>query len=138
MPFATARQLPIQDHVGLRKALQEADIATLLMVYVHLTGDERVLEHFAPHMGSPFVQPPRVVPEALAAELRARLFEVLTTHPPVAGGAPSEALLQRMMSVGVGEPVSDEFVPMLMEQGGFQRPAPRKARIGRKHTPSNF
>lgn len=138
MPFATARQLPIQDRPGLRTALEDADVATLLMVYVHLSGDEATLEHFAPHLGSPFVPEPRSVPPQLAQELRASLFELLTSDRPPAVPPPSAGLMQRMMSVGVGEPVADEFVPMLLEQGGFEQPAPRKARDGRIAPPAGF
>jgi 4-hydroxyacetophenone monooxygenase len=138
MPIAEPRALPIQDHEGLRQSLQEADIATLLMVYVHLSGDEAELEHFAAHLGSPYAQPRREVPEALAVELRERLFELLTGPARGASRQPSTGLMQRMMSINVGEPVADEFVPMLMEQGGFHRPAPRKGRPGRARPPEGF
>jgi 4-hydroxyacetophenone monooxygenase len=36
-----------------------------------------------------------------------------------------------MMSIGVGEPVSDEFIPLLLDQMALEKPIPRKQRAGR-------
>jgi 4-hydroxyacetophenone monooxygenase len=46
--------------------------------------------------------------------------------------------MQRMMSVGVAEPVADEFVPLLLEQMGFEKPIPRRELRGRPLPPGDF
>lgn len=112
--------LPIRDRARLREALAEADSPTLLMVYSHLAGGNDLLERFAPHI-RPLMEGGASVPEPLQAELRERLYELLTREPPVPGRQPDTAEMQRLMSVYVGEPVADEFVPLVLEQSGFTR-----------------
>jgi 4-hydroxyacetophenone monooxygenase len=113
------RQLPLTDRPALRAALQAADTPTLLMVLTQLSGDETFLERFAPHLRSPMVGPSDV-PAELDAELRERLFHRLTETHAVPEASLPQALLQKMMSIGVGEPVSEEFIPLLIEQMGFE------------------
>ena len=50
---------------------------------------------------------------------------MLTTATPDTDTPLSDALMRKMLSVDVGEPVSDEFIPMLMEQMGFEAPEAR-------------
>lgn len=110
--------LPIRDHEGLREVLAGADVPTLLMVYVHLSGDTAELDHYAPYI-HPQMAGGAAVPEALAEALREKLQALLTQDPPPRPLAHDEKTLQRMMSVCVGEPVADEFVPLVLEQSGF-------------------
>ncbi|MBY6262040.1 NAD(P)/FAD-dependent oxidoreductase [Azospirillum sp. 412522] len=125
------RALPLQDGAELRTALADANIQTLLMVYVHLTHDEAVLEQFAPHIHPVFSGRPSDIPDGLAAELREKLLHVLTTPGAAVAEPLPPTLMQRMMSVGVGEPVDDEYLPLLREQMGFEIPEPRLAQPGR-------
>ena len=125
------RNLPMADTPELRSALQEANIHTLLMVYVHLTGDERMLDVFGNYITPPYSTPAATLPEEYQSELRDKLLRVLTTPGAARDEEPSDALYQRMMSVGVGEEVADEFVPLVFDQCGFKLPTPRKELTGR-------
>ena len=49
---ATPASLPIKDHVGLRLALRDANLPTLLMVYVTFTQDRVYLDRFAPYLAA--------------------------------------------------------------------------------------
>ena len=132
-----ARPLPLADTPELRQALQEGEIHTLLMAYVHISGDEAMLDRFAPHIKSPFAQPPEAIPPALQEALREKLLAILTTAR-VGRAEPSAALMHRMMSVGLDEQVDEEFLPLLHDQIGFRKDTPRKARAGRRPVDPDF
>jgi 4-hydroxyacetophenone monooxygenase len=91
---------------------------------MHLTGDQALLDRFAPYITAQFsggakgVSGPSI-PEEMQAELRERLVAILSQDPPPAEKPLSARMAQTMMSVCVGEPVGDEFVPLLLEQAGF-------------------
>ena len=120
------RSLPLPDSDELREALDTANIHTLLMVYVHLTHDAAMLDIFGNYIKPPFAVPGTEIPDEYAQELRSKLLHVLTTPGAAREDDPSEQLMQRMMSVGVGEEVADEFLPLLFDQIGFKLPKPRK------------
>ncbi|GAB5453360.1 MAG: NAD(P)/FAD-dependent oxidoreductase [Halioglobus sp.] len=137
---ATARisaTLPIQDHEQLRAAMAHSDVAPLLMVYTHFARDEAFLAQFAPYVSSIF-DPEKQAPEAMVKELHDRLFQLLTQTPPPADESPDSELLQKMLSTAVAEPVSEEFVPMLLEQMGFNPPEMRAERAGREAPNDDF
>ncbi len=110
------------DRERLRAALGEADMPVLAMVMVHLTGDRRwIAEPFRPQRDV------RLFPDesgGLTAEaqdeLRNAVFEAVTAHAQPVGL--STDLLAEMMSTAVAEPVSEEYVPLFMEEMGFQDP----------------
>ncbi|HBM84606.1 MAG TPA: NAD(P)/FAD-dependent oxidoreductase [Halieaceae bacterium] len=129
--------LPIRDHDALREALEQGDVPTLLMVLTHFQGDVAFMERFRPYIGSIFEEP-AVIPEGLLAELRERLFRVLIQDPPPADESPDESLWRKMLSTDVGEPVEDEFIPMLKEQMGFEPPEQRSERPGRRAPDPDF
>jgi 4-hydroxyacetophenone monooxygenase len=129
---------PFSDRAALRAALREANVPTLLMVHTQLTRDEGFLEKFAPHLRSPFSGQPSEIPPALEQELRARLFALLSDDAPPPERALPRELMQKMMTIGVGEPVDDEFVPLLLDQMALQKPVPRKQRPGRALPPRDF
>lgn len=116
--------LPIFDHTTLRQALQAGELPSLLMVYTHFTKDEDLLDRLAPYINSIF-DLPKEVPTDLRKELEDKLLKLLTQNPPVQDVAPDEALFRKMLSVAVGEPVAEEFIPMLKEQMGFEPPTER-------------
>ena len=64
--------LPITDRQGLRQALADAIVPTLLMVYVQYTQDAAYLERFAPCIRSMFSIEPTNISEELAAVARIR------------------------------------------------------------------
>ena len=132
------RSLPLPDDDELTRALAEANLATLLMTYVHLTGDESMLDALEPYLGPAHLQRPDDLPAELAGQLRSRLRSVLTGEAPIAGREPSTELYQRMMSVAAGEPVEDEFLSLLFDQIGFRKQAPRSQVEGRNAPPDDF
>lgn len=133
-----SRALPMADGPELRAALEAANLQTLLMVYVHLTHDESMLETFKVHIHPPYTNPDYQIPQDCIEDLREKLLYVLTTPGAARPGDPPLDLMKKMMSVGVGEPVEDEFIPMVMEQAGFQRTPPRKEKPGRTPPPPGF
>src|SRR5580700_8269149 len=108
-------EFPIRDAVALRQALDESAPQLLLMVLAQLTGDETLLDRAAPYVKSIW-QGPTVLPPELDREMRDRLFAILTDSTAADAPPVSEAFLKKMMSVCVGEPVGDEFIPLLIEQ----------------------
>ncbi len=108
-----------EDDATLARALESASIPTLLMSLIHLTGDTSLLD-------GP-IRPGRAglgeVQGALTAEQKAEVrrhaLEVLRAYRD--GGCklpapPSPETIHRMMSFMVGEPVPDEYVPMMLEE----------------------
>jgi cation diffusion facilitator CzcD-associated flavoprotein CzcO len=133
-----ARKLPLADTPELRQAVEEGEIHTLLMTYVHLSGDVAMLDAFAPHIKSPYAYPPESIPAELQSDLREKLLHVLVTPGAALTHEPSEALMHKMMSVGLAEEVADEFLPLLWDQIGFRQETPRKERHDRKPADPNF
>lgn len=138
LPDWQQRQLPMTDTAQLRAALAEANVPTLLMVYVHLTHDEAMLERFKVHIHPPYTNPGAKIPDEYVDDLRARLLDVLTRPGAAMDQDPPDRLMQKMMSVGVGEHVEDEFVPLVLDQIGFKLPPPRREIPGRKMPPADF
>jgi len=131
------RQLPIKQHKQLRAVIAALDVPTALMTLIHLTRDEAFLDRFQPHLRSP-MEVPSEIPAQLDAELRARLFDVLTSDAPIHTEPLSKNLFMKMASIGVGEPVTEEFVPLLLEQMGFEKPVPRKEIPNRPQPSKDF
>ncbi len=126
------------DPDALRDALQEANLETLLMVHTHLTHDENFLESFAPHIRPLYGPFPSDVPDSLAAELRERLFKLLSPAAPIEVPPLPRPLMQKMMSIGAGETVADEFIPLLLDQMAFEKEKPRREWPGRTPPPSDY
>ena len=126
--------LPVRDHDSLRAALTQGDVPTLLMVLMHFERDVALLARFAPFIGSIF-EPPREIPQDLIGELRERLFAALTEAAPSIDTELPPDLMRLMLGTDVAEPVTEEFIPMLMEQMGFEPPERRSQRSGR-HPPA--
>ncbi|MET8354231.1 MULTISPECIES: NAD(P)/FAD-dependent oxidoreductase [unclassified Micromonospora] len=110
---------------ALREALAEANIPTLLMVLVQLTGDRHWLaDPYRPQRTKGMSDndtgglPPEVQElirgEAFDAIRRWRAGELTPM------GLPPEELFVEMMSVCVGEPVPPEYAPMMAEEMGFR------------------
>ena len=110
------------DRNRLQAALAEADLRVLLMVMFQISGEERWLQE--PYRARRDVkliadEDAGFAPE-LQAEIRAAALQILTdqAHSP-AHPIPDEALLERMMSVCLGEQVAPEYAPTMREQMGF-------------------
>lgn len=113
------------DAAQLREHLRSADSGVLLAVLTQVTGDLGVLDHFRPD-----VTHVRDAPEwsaAAAPEVAEAIVEELVaalTGGAVSGAALDPELFAQVAPMALGVPVADEFLPMLLEQGGFQRPQP--------------
>ena len=131
--------LPIRDQPGLRTALADANLPTLLMVYSTFTQDRAYLDSFAPYLkGAYAAEAPMAVPDAMADDLRNRLFALLTQPQPPVEKPLDPEFLRHMMGVGVGEEVDPGLVPVLYDQMGFDKPVPRKDLPGRRMPPRDF
>src|SRR4051812_20285062 len=105
------------DETLLHLALEGADVAPLLMVLVHLTGEEHWLDEVAPHIHGPW-NFQESVPDELKQRLRARMKDVLLDFAARGVELPAQpppGLLRKMLSAGVGGPVPEEYIPMILE-----------------------
>ena len=114
--------------LDLPSAIAEADIRCLLMVLVHMTGDERWLEPpYKPKRDVRLIPDPDAgVPAQIQDEIRAavvRLFAKGTPKPVITD--PGDELILRMMRACLGENVAPEYAPLMREEMGF---VPRQAR----------
>ena len=114
--------------LDLPSAIAEADIRCLLMVLVHMTGDERWLEPpYKPKRDVRLIPDPDAgVPTQIQDEIRAavvRLFAQGTPKPVITD--PGDELILRMMRACLGENVAPEYAPLMREEMGF---IPREAR----------
>ncbi|MCA3396282.1 MAG: NAD(P)/FAD-dependent oxidoreductase [Roseomonas sp.] len=111
----------------LDEALAGGDIAPLLMVLVHLSGEAEWLDRLAPHIKGPW-NFHEAAPDELRAALRARLREVLLDYAQSGRALPAEPpahLLHRMLSVGVGAEVPAEYLPLIREETVVDAPDPK-------------
>ena len=108
----------VADHELLDMALEGADVAPLLMVLVHLSGEEHWLDEVGPHINGPW-NFQETVPQELKRRLRARVKDVLLDYADRGTELPSEpppGLLRKMLAAGVGGPVPEEYLPMIREE----------------------
>jgi 4-hydroxyacetophenone monooxygenase len=108
----------VQDEAALRAALADADIAPMLMVLSHLSGDMDILDEVAPHIQGAwsFMES---VPEDLKQKVRDRLVATLKDYAATGREPPRDIppeTMQRMMSAGVGQTVPADYIPLLMEE----------------------
>ncbi|AYE96619.1 cyclohexanone monooxygenase [Mycobacterium paragordonae] len=111
----------------LRANLSLGDPGVLVAVLAQLTGDPSVVDTFGPRI-SHIPDPPErrgvtdpVTAEALSDAIVAALG---TTRTPGSRAADDADLFRRLLPLALGSPVDDEFVPLLLEQGGFQLSQP--------------
>src|ERR1700722_12645 len=105
------------DAALLRRALEAADPATLLLSLVQLTGEKHWLEAAKPFIRGP-MNYQEFMPEPLRAEVRDRLAEVLAEISRSGRTPPRQAddsLLREMMAVATGEAVPDDYIAMMRE-----------------------
>jgi 4-hydroxyacetophenone monooxygenase len=125
----TAALIQSFDDGTLRRALNSANLPSLLSVLYQLTGDDIWLR-------DPY-RPSRTrgledndsggFPDAIQSDIREAAFAALTTWAagqPMSLPAPTGARLVDLMSANVGEPVSEDFEPMMAADMGF-RPLPQ-------------
>lgn len=119
----------MDDRTRWQEAVDIANIPTLLMVLVHLTGDRRWLHE-------PY-RPTRTrglddndsggLPDDIQDEIRAATYEAIVAWAdgePIAIDAPGPELLLEMMEVCVGQDVPEAYAPIIAhELRLFDRPA---------------
>ena len=122
----------------VRAALDEANLPALLMVLVHLTGDESLLDGSfrtagpegevlsLDREGAVFGEGPHGLSEAQQRMLRDRVFVELKAfrdgRRPLPS-PPSDELLSRMLDAGLGEPIPEEYIPVFREEMGLAEPS---------------
>lgn len=135
---AGKRALPLADTPELAAAIEAADLRTLLMTYVALSGDDAMLDLFEPHLPSASMGLPPSAPAAIVDRLRTSMRALLTRADAVGDPVADPARLRRIMSVGMGETVAAEFIPLLLEQTGLGPQPDRSQRPARSLIPVDF
>jgi len=110
----------VRDEKVLEAALEQADISPTLMVLVQLTGDTDIMREVAPHIKGPwsFMES---VPEELTKKVRRLLIAALKklARSSQAPQVLPPDVLRQMMTVAVGEAVTEDYVPLLLEEMRF-------------------
>jgi 4-hydroxyacetophenone monooxygenase len=100
--------------------LRKADPGVLVAVLAQLTGDASVIDRFGPaisHVPDPPERAGVTDPDTMEALIAAVIAAM--DSPPANGVADDPELFTRLLPIALGSEVDDEFVPMLLEQGGF-------------------
>ncbi len=110
------------NHIQLAAALEDADLRVLLMVLVHHTGDLSWLEPpFCPKRDVRLIPDPGAfLPDDVQERIRNAALDVLTAGRPLALVDPGDELMQRMMSVCLGEQVPPEYAALNREEMGIK------------------
>jgi 4-hydroxyacetophenone monooxygenase len=111
-----------RERLGLSSAVAEGDIRCLLMVLMHMTGDERWLEPpYKPKRDVRLIPDPDAgLPKEIQDKIRAavlRLFAHGDPRPAITD--PGDELMLRMMRACLGENVTPEYAPLMREEMGF-------------------
>lgn len=121
-----SNQQPL-DTERLRWALEESDIPVLLMMLVHLTGDRSWIDDpYRPKRDVRlFPDESGGLSDELQQHVRDSALRVLGAPPAHAPGLdlPTE-LYAAMMSTCVGEPVTEEYVALFLEEMGIRSSSP--------------
>jgi 4-hydroxyacetophenone monooxygenase len=114
--------------LDLASAIAEGDIRCLLMVLVHMTGDERWLEPpYKPKRDVRLIPDPDAgLPSDVQDEIRSAVLKLFANGKaePVIGD-PGDGLMLQMMRACLGEAVAPEYAPLMREEMAF---VPRDAR----------
>lgn len=105
----------------LEARLLELDDVPLLLVYTHLTGDETLLQAYAPHIKGAWAFEVESVPELkqrLVKALIAAFADYAASRRPLPP-APDRDQLQRMCNAAAGSNVPAEYMPMVIEELNF-------------------
>ena len=122
----------------LEERLMALDDVPLLLVYTHLTGDESLLQAYAPHIKGAWAFEVDPVPELKRRLCRALIatFEDFAAHDRPLPPAPSPDLLQRMCNGAVGAQVPGEYMPMVREELNFDRTDAKTVRWRKPPSPA--
>jgi len=118
--------------LDLASAIAEGDIRCLLMVLVHMTGEERWLEPpYRPRRDVRLIPDPDAgLPDNIQDEIRAAIVKLFANaNPKPVITDPGDELILKMMRACLGENVASEYAPLMREEMGF---APREARWSKR------
>jgi cation diffusion facilitator CzcD-associated flavoprotein CzcO len=107
---------------ALRAHLMQADPGVLVAVLAQMSGDASVIDRYAPkidHVPDPPERAGRTDPETMHA-LVGEIIEALADFRPEDAAGADRDLFTRVLPLAVGGQVEDEFVDLLIEQGGFR------------------
>src|SRR3984893_14683247 len=113
--------------LDLSSAIAEADIRCLLMVLIHMTGDERWLElPYKPARDVRLIPDPDAgLPARIQDEIRAAVVKLFANgNPNPVINDPGNELILKMMRACLGENVAVEYAPLMREEMGFVARAP--------------
>ena len=111
----------------LRDKLRQADPGVLVAVLAQCTGDPSVIDRFGPKISHVPDPPERAgVTDSGTAEalVDAVALALGVPRPTDAPAADDPELFRRLLPIALGSDVDDEFVPLLLEQGGFRLSQP--------------
>jgi 4-hydroxyacetophenone monooxygenase len=111
----------------LQANLRAADPGVLVAVLAQLTGDASVIDRFEPaitHVPDPPERAGVTDPDTMAALVAAVVGALDAPRARDALAADDPGLFRRLLPLALGSDVDDEFVPLLLEQGGFQLSQP--------------
>jgi len=119
-PIAPCAERITADNATIAQAVEGADVATLVMSLIHLTGELEILSELAPPSPLQIAQQnEQRIGEPTASIIRARALEALIAFrdgdrslPP----PPSADVIQRMVDYYIGESVAADYIPMIMEE----------------------
>ena len=114
--------------LDLSSAIAEGDIRVLLMVLMHLTGQEHWLEPpYRPKRDVRLIPDPDAgIPKEIQDEIRAAVLKLYENgEPKPVISDPGDELMLKMMRATLGENVAPEYAPLMREEMGF---VPREAR----------
>jgi 4-hydroxyacetophenone monooxygenase len=122
------------DDSVIARALESASIPTLMVALVHVTGDTSILRGRIRPKRAIMGEAQGWLSEEEKAEVRARALAALVAYRD--GGCrlpppPSPETIREMMSFIVGEPVPDEYVPMMLEEMALDGRDARDVHLGR-------
>lgn len=107
--------------MNTRELLREADFAPLLMSHVQLSGEREWLARCQPHITGPWCFN-EAVPPALREQVIDRLaqcLEAIGSGHAQAAPDPDPAMLRQMMEVCAGQPIPDEYLPLVTHDMGL-------------------
>jgi 4-hydroxyacetophenone monooxygenase len=120
-----------RNKLDLSSSIAEGDIRVLLMVLVHMTGDQRWLEPpYKPKRDVRLIPDPQAgVPPEIQHEIHAAVLKLFANgEPKPAITDPGDELMLKMMRACLGENVTPEYAPLMREEMGFM---PREAQWSR-------
>lgn len=104
---------------ALKAALREAEPPVLLMCYAQMTGDIDFAKTF-----KPYIRKVRdyadSIPQEMLEDLYARLEKLMIERSYRLDVTLQPLVLKELMDICVGEPVDEAYVPMLLEDMGYQ------------------